>query len=279
VDRDTGAAADLDEEVPQAGRVAFAVLVRGPCGRVLPAGDHVDLGLGELHDLGQLIHFGAGQAAADDHAGAFDEAFGFHPVFLCRQSEQVGHGVGHHHLPDAALPVEAGQRVDPVDDPAPGPQRPPEFVEDDEVVAAGFEAGVGQHLGDVDGGEPVRPARQQCRGLEVELAVVDPGQVERDRAVAAHRLGGVAGEDRPELRGAFGEAGQGRLQAFGEVTVAGDVAAVEGGGTNVFGRVLHDLEQVREDRYAVVAAVEDLHRPADHGLLSCRSVGCRRAEW
>jgi hypothetical protein len=122
---------------------------------------------------------------------------------------------------------EPGECVDPVDDPAPGAQRPPEFVEDDEVVAAGFEAGVGQDLGDLDGGEPVRPAREHGRGLEVELAVVDAGQVERDRAVAAHRLGGVEGEDRAELRGAFRETGEGRLEAFGEVAVLGHVAAVE----------------------------------------------------
>ena len=195
MDRDARAAADLDQEVAAAGRrrpprPSCADQAGGSC----QPDDHVDLGLGELHDLGQLVHLGAGQAAADDHAGALDEALGLHPVSSAgsaSRSDMVCEIIA---MPDAALPVQPGQRVDPVDHAAPGPQRPPQLVEDDEVVPARLQAGVGQRLRDVDRAEPVRPAGQQCGGLQVGLGVVDAGHVEHDRAVAAHRLGRSARE-------------------------------------------------------------------------------------
>ena len=46
--------------------------------------------------------------------------------------------------------------VDAVDHPLPGPQRAPQFVQDDEVVPTGFQPGVGEDVGDVDRPEPVR---------------------------------------------------------------------------------------------------------------------------
>jgi hypothetical protein len=137
-------------------------------------------------------------------------------------------------------------------------QGAPQLVEDDEVVAARFQACVGQDLGDVHRGEAGRPARQQRGGLQVELAFVDPGQVERDRLVAPHRLGGLFGEDRPEPRGARGEALQRRLQPFGDFVVPAEVDAVQRGVAQVLGCLAHDLQQVFDDRDTVVPVVEDL---------------------
>jgi len=77
-------------------------------------------GLGQSDDGGEVDHFCLGESAADDHAGAFDEAFGFEVVLGGGQGPQVAHGVGDHGGPDADLPVESGEGVDAVDDAAAG---------------------------------------------------------------------------------------------------------------------------------------------------------------
>ena len=107
-------------------------------------------------------------------SGAFDESAGFHPFGFGWQGFEVAHGVRNHGLTDALGPVQAGQRVNPVYHAFTGAQGPPQLVHDDEVVPARFQAGVGQGVGDLDGGEPGGPAGQQAGRLNVALGVGDP---------------------------------------------------------------------------------------------------------
>src|SRR5439155_26564562 len=103
-----GAAADLEEELAQARADALAGTADvGPRPRISPGNETGPLGARERDSLVQLLHLTAGQRPADDHARAFHEAAGLHPLGLCGQGLQVTHGVRDHGLPNALGAVEA----------------------------------------------------------------------------------------------------------------------------------------------------------------------------
>ncbi len=195
--RDARAATDLDQEVAPARRGGLLTGGRVPRGRILPADQHGLLFVRQWHDGGQVLHLGPRQSTADHHSGALDETLRLHPVLGVLQRQQVGHGVRDHRHPDTTLPVQPGQRVDPIDQAAPGPQYAPELVEDDEVVPPRLQTGIRERLRHRDRPEAVRPAGEQYRRLQAGLGVVDVGHVEDDRAVQLHRLVGLLGEDLP----------------------------------------------------------------------------------
>ena len=266
---------DLDQELAASGRLRLAPGRRVPGRRVLPPDEELLLGAGEGDGRGQLGHLGAGQASADHHARALHEAAGLHPVLLAGQGEQVAHGVRDHRHAGAALTVEAGERVDPVHHAVARAQSAPELVEDDEVVPARLQAGVGQRVGDVDGPESIGPAGQQNRRLKVHLGVIDGGDVVDHGGVAAHRVGRRPGEGLPEPT-ALSQSDERGLQLLGDDPVALCVPAVQGDGAHLRRTLVDDGQQVSQDGYLPLrgeALVEHLQGAVEDGLLA---VGGRR---
>ena len=225
------------------------------------------LGVRERDRLGEHGHLGGGQPAADDHAGALDEAARLHAVLGVGEGHEVAHGVRAHRDADALGAVQAGERVDAVDHPLAGAQRAPQLVEDHEVVPARLLAGVGERVGDVDGAEAVGPAGHQRGALEREVGVVDRGDVEHDRDVAAHRHGRLAGEDlaEPAVRQ---QAVEGDLQGLDDVVVADALAAVHRGQAQVLGAVVDDLDEVGQHGDPGRALIEDPQRAVQDDLLA-----------
>ena len=211
-------------------------------------------------------HLGGREATADHHAGAFNEAAGLHPVFFRRQRQQVGHGVGNHDLSDADGAVQPGQGVHPVHHAFTGAQRPPQLIQDHEVVPARFQTGVREGVGDVDGAEPVGPAREQNGSLEVGFGLVNAGDIEDDGAVAHHGVGGVPGEDFAELPAA-GQAQQGCFQRPGFLQVDVHVAAVQCDLAQLIGGGDDHVQKVFQDRDTVEPVIEDPQGTVQDGLF------------
>ena len=144
-----------------------------PRGRVLPRNEPALLGNAEVLDLRQPRHLLGGQRAADQHARAFDQAQGLHPLVLVREGEQVLDGVRAHDDADSPLAVQAGEAVGSVDHPPAGDQRAPELVENDEVVAHRRQPRFGEGVGHVDGSESNAPAGGECGADELGLVLGD----------------------------------------------------------------------------------------------------------
>ena len=168
---------------------------------------------------------------------------------------------------DASLPVETGEGVDSVDHAFASAQRSPELVEDHEVVPPGFEPCIRERVRDVDGAEPGGPACEERCSLQVDVGVVDRGDVVDDGCVAPHGVRGVPGEGLAEPT-ASDEPDERRLEVFRDGFVPAVVAAIERGGAHFRWSRLHDFEKVTEHRHTVVVLIEPFECAVDDGLLA-----------
>lgn len=86
--------------------------------------------------------------------------------------------------PDAALTVQASERLAAVNQASTGPQSTPQLVEHDKV---------GERMRDVHGAEPGRPAGEQNRRLHVGVGVDDSRDIVDDGTVPQCQRLPVAG--------------------------------------------------------------------------------------
>ena len=138
-----------------------------------------------------------------------------------------------------------------------GPEHPPQFVQHDEVVPAGLEAGVGQGVLGGDGPEAFAPTGEQDGGLELVVGLVDLADVDADGGAQVDLHGRPLGEGLAQAP--FAQRHDGQLHRVDGVAVALVVVAGQGHPPEGLGAVFEDRHQVGQYRVAgVVAVVEDL---------------------
>ena len=173
--------------------------------------------------------------------------------------------MGDHDLSDAPLAVEPGEQVEAVDHERAGAQGAVHLVHDDDVVAAGLQAGLGHHVGRVLRGERARPCGGEHGGDDVVAGLRESADVEVDGAGQVEPFGGLLAEQASEPSHRVRESVEAGQQVAGRARVGLVVlGVVEHGGGADLGRALSDeVAQVGDDgrlRIVLGALVQDLER-------------------